>query len=500
MAITLYGDGTSRNAKYAGGFNNGSSVATTATAGRPTSLVDASALSGYSIDLKSKSGGISYASQDNINPKSVAFNGSFSVFMRVKFSAIGASISNIFNLGRISDRLAAPYVEVYYWSASGGFRTYVTNDAGLVGINGTYVAGNSITTGVWYDLGFSFNNTNGEFKLYQDATLLNTLTSSRLFDEPQETLQYASLFSMGWGQGWHQSYYDLAEFAFYGNEVVDFTSSSFNLVGGAGSLNGASRMALLDVSSYSGLVCPAANVPDESDVRLAITYDDGAGNDYTGSLVVPDVANVPAIGNVRLGVTYDDGAGNDYTGNLVVPAVGIVKQGEQYGALGTEYTGTLWVPGIDAGNGTWAPLEVQKAIYQVLINDDGIIDLLGGDSNEDTTTDKVFDFVPDNTVTPYIVVTIFNWQDRSNATFDGMESELQISVWYEPGEGSNTSRGNKPVQLIQERIDQLFNNTNLCIDGWNSLQLRRTLITIETQDDNVTKHGIQRFNLKIGEK
>lgn len=148
----------------------------------------------------------------------------------------------------------------------------------------------------------------------------------------------------------------------------------------------------------------------------------------------------------------------------------------------------------------WAPLEVQKEVYLRLAQDADLIDLLGEDSGTVSTSTKVFDFVPDNTSYPYVTLYILPFTPRDNSTFDGLECEFQIDVWYQPGSTGNTGRGNKPVQLIQKRIDTLLHNYELCIDGWNTLQSRRTLIDILTEDDNVTKHGIQRFNLLIGEK
>ena len=317
----------------------------------------------------------------------------------------------------------------------------------------------SPTSGVASDIVCTWDGTtdaNG-VKVYIDGVLIfqGTASATSLFSVAKGTLYSEFQPCTAWPLG-NDGEHDLNEAAIW-NEPIDPTPSGLDL-------SGASR------------------------------------SDWVESTADSLGANVPSEDDVRDGVAYDDGAGNDFTGNLELPSVENVKLGIQYGTDGTELTGTLFVPGLVTGDTEWAPLEVQKAIYQILINDDEIIDLLGGDSDVDATTDKVFDFVPDNTVTPYIVVTVFDWQDRSNATFDGMQSEMQVSVWYEPGEGSNTSRGNKPVQLIQNRIDQLLNNTNLCIEGWNSLQLRRTLISIETQDDNVTKHGIQRFNLLIGRK
>jgi hypothetical protein len=147
---------------------------------------------------------------------------------------------------------------------------------------------------------------------------------------------------------------------------------------------------------------------------------------------------------------------------------------------------------------TWAPLELQKAIYLIIASDDEMIDLLGGDSTTDSTSDKVFDHVPDNTPYPYVVIFNNDFEERGNHTFEGFTTEVQISVWYRPG-ARLTGRGNKGLQLIQERIDELLHKQSVCVEGWNTLQFRRSLISIEVEEDNVTRHGIQRFNVLLGE-
>ncbi len=107
---------------------------------------------------------------------------------------------------------------------------------------------------------------------------------------------------------------------------------------------------------------------------------------------------------------------------------------------------------------------------------------------------KVFDFVPDNTPYPYIVLQVLPWTDRGSHTYEGLECEFQITTWYRaPG------RGNLQVQNIQKRIDELLHKAEPCIEGWNIVSLRRTFVDILTDDDNVTKQGIQRFNLLTGE-
>lgn len=115
----------------------------------------------------------------------------------------------------------------------------------------------------------------------------------------------------------------------------------------------------------------------------------------------------------------------------------------------------------------------------------------------ETTTgvQKVFDFVPDNTPYPYLVMQILPWTDRGSHTYEGFACEFQITTWYR----KDNSRGNLPVQNIQKRIDELLHKTDPCIEGWNIISIRRTFVDILTDDDNVTKQGIQRFNLLTGE-
>ena len=115
------------------------------------------------------------------------------------------------------------------------------------------------------------------------------------------------------------------------------------------------------------------------------------------------------------------------------------------------------------GMSTYAPLETQKTIFETLANDDSIIDLLGEDSGTDDQSSKVFDFVPDNTEYPFIVIQIKPWSDRGNHTYEGLQADLTIHVWYQPGSTFNDGRGDRRVQLIQSRVDTLLHNQELAI-------------------------------------
>lgn len=136
---------------------------------------------------------------------------------------------------------------------------------------------------------------------------------------------------------------------------------------------------------------------------------------------------------------------------------------------------------------TYAPTETQKTVYEVLSNDAALTLLLGG-------AGKVFDHVPQNTEYPYISMNIKPWNDRGNHDYEGLETNFQINVWY-----SENGRGDLKVQQIQKRIDELLHNTNICIEGWNIISLRRVTIDILNEPDGVTKHGVQIYKLLIGE-
>lgn len=148
---------------------------------------------------------------------------------------------------------------------------------------------------------------------------------------------------------------------------------------------------------------------------------------------------------------------------------------------------------------TWAPQESQKSIYETLTADTTLATLLGA-----TVSDKrIFDFVPQNQAYPYVTMAIKPMSDRGNQTLEGVEIAYQINVWHQPGtsvvSGGPTGRGDKTVQEIQNRIDQLLHRQDICIDGWNIISHRRSTVDILDEPDGVTKHGVQIFNLLLGE-
>jgi len=86
----------------------------------------------------------------------------------------------------------------------------------------------------------------------------------------------------------------------------------------------------------TSIISTAEVWPSEDDVRDGEDYGP-TGADYTGNLTLP------AVGDVQDGVQYGTD-GTEFEGTFTEPGVGNVEFGVQYGAGGVEFTGTFVVP------------------------------------------------------------------------------------------------------------------------------------------------------------
>lgn len=209
----------------------------------------------------------------------------------------------------------------------------------------------------------------------------------------------------------------------------------------------------------------------------------------------------PGESNVVEGVSYKaNSLTNNKTGTVgssTDPGVANVRRGTTYRISGVDKTGTLYAPA-QAATRNWAPIDTQSAIYTLLATDDALIELLGEDADTVDVSTRVLDHVPDNQASPYVVIQIKPWEDRGNYTYEGLSATLTIHTWYTPGSSATTGRGDKQVQLIQKRIDEILHRSQLEIVGWSNLILRRSLVDILVEPDNVTRHGVQQFKLFVG--
>ena len=135
---------------------------------------------------------------------------------------------------------------------------------------------------------------------------------------------------------------------------------------------------------------------------------------------------------------------------------------------------------------TWAQQELQKTIYEELTADAPLMALITG--VYDSTS------VPEDAVFPYVTIGESPMEDRSNHTWRGWTSNFVIHTWYQ-----EAGRGRKKVQEIQAAIDLVLHTKDICVDGWNIVSLRAQTVDVIVDNDNVTLHGIQIFNLLLGE-
>lgn len=130
---------------------------------------------------------------------------------------------------------------------------------------------------------------------------------------------------------------------------------------------------------------------------------------------------------------------------------------------------------------TWAPLEIQKKLYEILTADSTLTALLASSTS-------VFDFVPQETAYPFIVIGELNNKDRGSHTTDGFETELTLHVW-------DRNTGRKKILDILKRVDDLLHNTVWSISGQTEVGIRRSTLNVIVEPDSVTYHGISSFKI-----
>jgi len=148
---------------------------------------------------------------------------------------------------------------------------------------------------------------------------------------------------------------------------------------------------------------------------------------------------------------------------------------------------------------TWANSETQKSLYKTLIESEELLALLNyipavDGPNPKPADYKIYDYVPQKSVYPYVVIGFNPQTDRGSHTTEGWDSPLLINVW-----ARDPNRGKKQVQAIQAVIDKLLHKADICIEGWNIINLRRDTCNVIPEPDSVTYQGIQTFNLLLGE-
>lgn len=180
-------------------------------------------------------------------------------------------------------------------NTAGNVVATATNEAGTLCLNASNFGAWSPTSTSWYDVVFAWDGTNSASaaKVYIDATLLGSVTPSAALSSSWSTNYWTDI---SLGNGTQQINFNGASI----DEIVIWDSvidpTNVALVSGNGSLNGASRTSLVNVSNLDGSVY---SNPGASNVKSAIGYT-FAGVSITGTLLSTD----PGASNVASGVSY----------------------------------------------------------------------------------------------------------------------------------------------------------------------------------------------------
>jgi hypothetical protein len=121
---------------------------------------------------------------------------------------------------------------------------------------------------------------------------------------------------------------------------------------------------------------------------------------------------------------------------------------------------------------------LQRAIYEVLVADAAMLDLLGGP--------RIFDAVPDNSAFPYLTLGQSSVNDWSSGSEAGEEHRLTLHVW-------SRAVGRRETHELMAALRGVLHDRALDLDGHRLVNLRHELSEARREADGVTYHGIVRF-------
>lgn len=249
MGIVFAVRGNSLTARYSTGSPNGFGTTSAVTSG-----VDAGALSGSLIDLTANSGKcLVYSGSKNCGE-----NRGFSILMRIKANYTGApsALRVFFQVGLGRGGLG-PYLEFWHANSTGAVTGFGNNEANTRTFNSASFGNwTGITSGTYYDLFFQWDGTTtaNAAKFFIDGTSLGTVTAAAALNASWKS-EYFNPITIGSGNDVGTSNFKLDEFVIWDDSTINPTSVT--LVSGTGSLNGASRTSLVNVSALDASVWTA---------------------------------------------------------------------------------------------------------------------------------------------------------------------------------------------------------------------------------------------------
>lgn len=121
---------------------------------------------------------------------------------------------------------------------------------------------------------------------------------------------------------------------------------------------------------------------------------------------------------------------------------------------------------------------LQRAIYDVLVGDAAILDLLGAP--------RIYDAVPDNSAFPYLTLGQSSVADWSTGSEAGEEHRLTLHVW-------SRAAGRREAQELMAALRAALHGRALGLDGHRLVNLRHELSDVRREPDGVTTRATLRF-------
>jgi len=125
-----------------------------------------------------------------------------------------------------------------------------------------------------------------------------------------------------------------------------------------------------------------------------------------------------------------------------------------------------------------AGFALQKAIYQRLVGDAGLVSALGGA--------RVYDHVPRQVTPPYIAMGRSTVTDWSTGSDDGHEHSLTLHVW-------SASAGHRETHELMGLVESAIDGAGLALEGHRLVNLRHELSEARRDPEAELYHGIVRL-------
>jgi len=126
-----------------------------------------------------------------------------------------------------------------------------------------------------------------------------------------------------------------------------------------------------------------------------------------------------------------------------------------------------------------AQAAVQSAVHGALVGDAGVAALVGA---------RVFDHVPADAVFPYLVIGETSGVPFDDKVKSGMVQALGVHTW-------SRARGATEAKEIMAAVAAALHRAGLTVAGHELAWIRFTESELKLEDDGLTRHGVQTFEV-----